>query len=262
MKGDTVFENDVYVGSYMRNRWVSQDAFGQYIDKIKESTMRDNEDISPLNVLDIGCGVGQFSIRLLTDSDIRINKIDAVDSSVHKIKALSEVVQKEKMKEITPHCIDIFNFETDMQYDVIICSEVIHLIDDVLGLFEKVFNLLSPGGVFVIRTSTLEQLAKREWYIFFPMCKYIDILRHKSKELLESASELSGFNSFVEEEIDESCYLDKASYVDRFRKKSYSTLHLIEEEDFITGLKKLEESVYSNSILFDYKMTCYLLKKN
>lgn len=255
-----VFTNEEYVNAYRNSRWIPDPIFDKYVRIIRDEL--GDRLHAGISVLDLGCGTGQFAIKLSNIHELNIKTIDAIDSSDKKISLLNCYLKENSISNVTTYTTDFFAYNTDKLYDIIICSEVIHLIDDVLMLFSRVYDRLKDNGVFIIRTSTHEQLYTREWYKPFPKCRFIDIARHKSKYLILSCASLTGYRHIEIREVNESRTEDKAAYLDRIRNKCFSTLHLISQAEFEHGLSALDMMYTTQTeILYDYIMSCYILRK-
>ena len=104
-----------------------------------------------LKVLDIGCGAGNNTIKLLrkygTDFDC-----DLVDLSMHMLERAKERVSQETQGEINTFHEDFRTVDLNEEsYDVILAAAVLHHLreyQDWKDVFEKIFRLLKPGGSF------------------------------------------------------------------------------------------------------------------
>jgi len=101
------------------------------------------------NVLDVGCGTGLLSLKLLQKADYSITGIDISEEML--------AIFKDKIKklglgqEIDCRLMDIdsLNFKNNT-FDVAVSSVVLHHLKDKLKALKKIYKLLKPGGVFVI----------------------------------------------------------------------------------------------------------------
>ena len=104
----------------------------------------------PINdVLDIGCGAGNYTIKLreATGHDFHV---DLVDLSEAMLTRASERVSAANGGSIRTFAADFRNVELeDSSYDVVLAAAVLHHLrddDDWHNVFSKIFSLLRPGG--------------------------------------------------------------------------------------------------------------------
>ena len=152
------------------------------------------------------------------------------------------------------------NYKSEVLYDVVICSEMIHLVKDMKAFANNVCKILNKDGVILIRTPSPDQIWKRSSYDYFPSCKYVDLLRNKSMELIDSVFALNNMRISNVIKVDESQYVPKDFLVEMFRNKAFSTLHAIDESEYQEGLKKLIQAYRDDSCVFwDFIMTLYVV---
>lgn len=100
---------------------------------------------TPISVIDLGCGTGTIAKSI---KDVFPNaKITCVDISENMLK-----IAKRKIGEGTYICSDFYNFDFKKNYDVIASSLALHhlaTISDKLDFYQKIFDALKPGGIFV-----------------------------------------------------------------------------------------------------------------
>lgn len=248
-----IFGEDEYSKSNFTYRWVDNNIFEQYYKNICLC-----KSVNFNRILDIGCGTGQFAVNIA--KKLPNASVHGLDISKSQLKRLGSIAHELKIRNIHMFNSDILGFDAPFLYDLIICSEMIHLIEDVGELIKKLLSMLSPGGVICIRTSSPEQLFCRSTYQFFPKCRYIDLKRLKTKELIQSAFEMYCMCDFKKYEINES-YEKKTSFViDSFRRKLYSTLYLLTDTEFENGISQMEQKYLGKEKTnIDLLMTQYVI---
>lgn len=105
-----------------------------------------------VNLLDIGCGAGNYSLMMLTKiQDLNCTLVDLSKPMLDK--AFERVSQKTK-NEVVSVQGDIREVELkENNYDIVLAGAVLHHLRDDHDwetTFEKIFNLLKPGGCFMI----------------------------------------------------------------------------------------------------------------
>lgn len=251
-----IFNLDSYSKANIMYRWIKQEAIEQYVSEIKRycGTNRMKQ------ILDIGCGTGQFSIAFAEMAPEC--HIDAVDISTTQIEIVEQIKKEKNICNISCYVIDFMKFNPANTYDIIILSEVIHLFDDLDLLFEKIVPFLNEGGVIFIRTPAPAQIMKRKSYNYFPRCRYIDLNRCKCQELIISALAIYGRYAFSKIEVDESITISCKQFIKGFENKQYSTLYLITQKEFNIGIEKMKKDLMEcENINSDFEMTGFFLKK-
>ncbi|MCH7400848.1 class I SAM-dependent methyltransferase [Belliella kenyensis] len=133
------------------------------------------------NLLDIGCGAGNYSIKML--SKIKNLNCTLVDLSKPMLdKAFERVSQMTKNKVITLQG-DIREVELkENHYDIILAGAVLHHLrddDDWKNTFEKIFKLLKVGGCLMISDLITQDTALVNEYIWERYGDYLEGLNGK-----------------------------------------------------------------------------------
>ena len=104
-----------------------------------------------LKVLDIGCGAGNNTIKLLRKYGTGFD-CDLVDLSMHMLERAKERVSQETQGEINTFHEDFRTVDLNEEsYDVILAAAVLHHLreyEDWKEVFAKIYRLLKPGGSF------------------------------------------------------------------------------------------------------------------
>ena len=111
------------------------------------------------NVLDIGCGTGLLSLKLLQKTDCVIT---GIDNSKEMMTIFRDKIKKLKLEsKITCKMMDAndLNFKKDT-FDKVVSSVTLHHIKNKSRLMNKVYKVLKPGGVFVIGEIDMDTTGK------------------------------------------------------------------------------------------------------
>lgn len=252
-----IFSQKEYSDANVKYRGISSEIFNCYFQQIV--SVIPQEKIS--RILDVGCGTGQFALHfahLLPRA-----QIDAVDVSESQINKLNIFLETNNITNVTTHCSEIESYMEERGYDVIVCSETIHLFEDLSLFAKKMDELLNPNGVICIRTPSPNQYAERNVYQFFPHVKYINLVRCKGPELIDAAFALYGMHICDTNIIDESKLIPAKDFLKTLKEKPFSTLYLIPKEEYSEGLRKLEEFLSDKDYFdFNFFMTSYIIRRN
>ncbi len=135
--------------------------------------------------LDIGCGYGYYTSKLLEMGYI----VDAVDISAEHIAIAKKRAKKTgNYSNVNFYNVDLFEFDTDKKYDVVICLEVLeHLENDVKAL-KLMNNWLKDDGHLIISTPHRQDL----WNFRDEMAGH---LRRYSKEEMKKKLKMANFKA-------------------------------------------------------------------
>ncbi|KAI8099906.1 S-adenosyl-L-methionine-dependent methyltransferase [Halteromyces radiatus] len=106
---------------------------------------RRKED-SPLRILEVGCGSGEFSVLLKRHYKQKVELI-AIDPSEDDIKAAQT-----KTTDVTYIHTGLLNWQPDSpdtKFDVIICTKSLHHCDDLERVVKRAYDLLVKGGILL-----------------------------------------------------------------------------------------------------------------
>jgi SAM-dependent methyltransferase len=102
-----------------------------------------------LRVLDIGCGTGlsaEFFLKTRLGSGT--SEIHLLDTSKEMLGIASRRAQNWPV-DVRSHCGKISDIPTDRQFDVILCSSVLHHIADLRSFLNDVTSRQNAGGLFL-----------------------------------------------------------------------------------------------------------------
>ncbi len=115
------------------------------LDLVVESSEVKDGDI----VLDIGCGTGLLSLKFLEKADCLIYSID---SSPEMLGMFKKKIDKFNLSEkifCKLEDAESLDFE-DKKFDIIASTVTLHHVKNKLPVIKKIFELLKPGGRFVL----------------------------------------------------------------------------------------------------------------
>ena len=107
------------------NKYRNKNLIHRYtLDRFFDQVVKEVKDINPQNVLEFGCGEGLF-LDELKKRNVHFKKLTGIDLREDAISHAGYL-----FPEHTFHCIDLFDFQPEQHFDLVIASQVIeHLVD-------------------------------------------------------------------------------------------------------------------------------------
>jgi ubiquinone/menaquinone biosynthesis C-methylase UbiE len=128
----------------------------------------------------------------------------------------------------------------DEAFDCALMSLMMHHLEDHLGTFRGVFRILRPGGVFLIRQGTLEDILRDPMHRFFPEVVTIDRKRTPFRSEIERWLGEAGFNPVRVETFKQHTYSSNMRLLEEVEKRVSSALRMIGDEAFGAGLARFK----------------------
>lgn len=113
------------------------------------------KDVSNKDVLEIGCGTGRHTQKLLAQN----NQVIGIDISEGMLQAAREKLPPEHLHLVHGDFMTYEGFQEN-QFDVIVCSLVIEHFKDLPGFFKRSATYLKPGGRMFISEIHPERTAQ------------------------------------------------------------------------------------------------------
>jgi 2-polyprenyl-3-methyl-5-hydroxy-6-metoxy-1,4-benzoquinol methylase len=115
--------------------------------EFKTNLIKDYLESNKGIALDMGCGDGFFTLKLLKFG----YEVNSIDVSPEAIKSTKNRVQKIGMlNSVKLFKEDFFKFEPENQYDIILCLEVLEHINDDVAALKKINKLLKDNGTLIL----------------------------------------------------------------------------------------------------------------
>ncbi len=101
------------------------------------------------NVLDYGCGTGTAAIEIASS----VKTVKGIDISSKMIEAAKGKTVDRKVKNIDFAQTTIFDEKLETgSFDVILCFNLLHLVEDTPKVMQMINELLKPGGLIISAT--------------------------------------------------------------------------------------------------------------
>jgi len=186
-------------------------------------------------ILDIGCGTGRFTMSMSTAG----NLLCALEPS---IEMLRQAVEKDKSRSVQWIRGDGQHLPfRDSLFDCIYMTAVIHHIERKRMALREFHRVLKTRGICVMMTFS-HGAVKKHILNDFPGVTKIDLKRIPSVSWLKEIMTMTGFKNVHHHvvQLDEG-YVSADEYLERVRNKYISTLTLLTEEEFRSGLRIFED---------------------
>lgn len=203
-----------------------------------------SEKIGPLEkveILDLGCGTGRFSIPIATRLGYSVR---GADSSK---EMLSRAREKDVSKKVKWDVQDATTLSyPDGSFDVVFMTHLLHHVDEPLKVVRECFRVLRSSGIFFNRYGAIEDILDDPEHRFFPETVELDEARTPTVERVEEWFTVVGFEEIASETIVQRTFHSAEERLEKVRLKSTSVLTLISESAFELGLKNLREYISEN----------------
>lgn len=127
----------------------------------------------------------------------------------------------------------------DLSFDLVFSVNVIHYIKDLPVYFREALRVLRPGGAVCTVTDSWEDIRRRTMSHYFPATVAEEYARYPDTSVIRQAMADAGFVDVTTTHTEAAWALGPEA-VEKYRRRAYSALRLISEEDFRAGLALLE----------------------
>lgn len=198
-----------------------------------------------LHILDIGCGTGNYTDlfqRVTQNKHYQVYGVEPSEGMIDKARQKnSQVIFKQAAADDIP-------FETDL-FDFVYMTDVIHHIPDIRKMFAEIRRILKPQGKVCIGTQSHKQIEARPIAQFFPGTVRVDKERYPDIGEVIAAAQFEGLVYLKQDILFKGQAVELgAGFLELVRKKGYSMLHLLTEQEYQTGLAKLGTALQNGSI--------------
>jgi ubiquinone/menaquinone biosynthesis C-methylase UbiE len=206
--------------------------------QIHPAVLKDLMQIGNLNnasqVLDVGCGTGNYTIALEEAIGCSCSGIDPSEQMLAKA---SERTQSVRFKLGRAEQLDY----PTVSFDLVFSVDVIHHVEDRLAYFREAYRVLKEGGKVCTVTDSEEIIRHRQpLSVYFPETIPIELQRYPPISDLQAMMVDTGFGN-LQDTLAE--FTDALTDSQRYRDKAFSSLHLIANEAFERGLRRMEQDL-------------------
>jgi ubiquinone/menaquinone biosynthesis C-methylase UbiE len=187
-------------------------------------------------LLDLGCGTGRWTIPLAKRTGCTVVGIDNCPQMLQKAREKDP----EGRVQWVEGDVERLRFEPD-SFDCALMVLMMHHLKDHLATFRAVRRVLRPGGVFLIRQGTLEDILEDPFHRFFPEIVTIDRKRTPFRCEIEWWLAEAGFDRVRAETFRQHTYATNMRLLEEVQKRVCSALRMIDEDAYNAGMARLTE---------------------
>jgi ubiquinone/menaquinone biosynthesis C-methylase UbiE len=198
---------------------------------------------SPLNpaasVLEVGCGTGNYIIAIQEATGGSCWGIDPSEAMLALARGRSRKVQFDQGQA------ERLAFP-DACFDLVFCVDVIHHVGDRAAWYREAWRVLKPDGCVCTVTDSEDILRRRQPLSnYFPGTVERELERYPRIADLRLMMAETGFDEVVEEIVENQFYTND---IQAYRDKSFSSLHLISQDEFERGIQRMEADLLGGPI--------------
>jgi ubiquinone/menaquinone biosynthesis C-methylase UbiE len=195
--------------------------------------------VSSSRVLEIGCGTGNYISSIESLTSARCFGIEPSSGMLEEArKKAAPISWSQGTAEALPYPDDSFDF--------IFSVNVIHHVRDRLAFFKDAFRVLAHGGWFATATDSGKTIRRRmPLSHYFPETIEPELRRYPKEREIQQLFASQGFDRISDELIEFAYSLSDSA---PFERKAFSCLHLISEDAFARGLKRLKQDLEAGPI--------------
>ncbi|MEU8226879.1 class I SAM-dependent methyltransferase [Kribbella sp. NPDC048915] len=156
--------------AYVAGRAMAQDEVRRWTGAFAEHV----PDRRPLDVLDLGSGVGRLTPGLAEEFQGRVYGVEPSD----RMRAAAEQAPHPNVTYLKGAAEDIPLPEASV--DVVLMFLSFHHFPDPLQGLREVRRVLRPGGVALLRTQFSDLMPDLFWYAYFPSAREVDAAMYRS----------------------------------------------------------------------------------
>jgi ubiquinone/menaquinone biosynthesis C-methylase UbiE len=190
-------------------------------------------------VIEIGCGTGNYIGSLRASVGCHSWGIDPSDQMLAQAVGCSPAVQ------ITRGRAEQVPFPEN-SFDLMFSVDVVHHVTDRKQAFSEAMRVLRPNGRFCTVTDSEEILRTRQpLSVYFPETVAVELSRYPAIDLLRTELSEAGFAELAGTVVEFSAVVPD---LEPYGAKVFSSLRLISDEAFASGLARLESDFHRGPV--------------
>lgn len=184
-----------------------------------------------VELLDLGCGTGRFSIPMATRLGYSVTGVDNSEEMLEEARN-KEGGDRVEWNTQDATCLSYPNGS----FDVVFMSHLLHHLDEPLDVVRECCRILRPRGVILNRYGPMEDIRDDPEHTFFPESIEIDEARTPTIKEVEGWFGDAGFNDVSTEAMMQQTYRFAEDRLRKARLRCTSVLTLVGQSAFERGL--------------------------
>lgn len=193
-------------------------------------------------VLEVGCGTGNYLTEIAARTHAACYGLDPAEKMLAQARVNPRTNGIQWVAGFARH----LQFPEGM-FDLVYTVDVSHHIQHRQAYFQEAMRVLKPGGKICTVTDSEWIITHREpLATYFPATIAVNLARYPTVAELLEGKQKAGFIHLEEKMADYPYVLYNA---EGYRRKAFSSLHLIDEAAFQQGLRHLENDLAAGPML-------------
>lgn len=189
-------------------------------------------------VLEVGCGTGFYLVKL-------VNSVKCLGWGFDPSAKMLQHAPSHENIRFAEGTAEKFPFE-DTIFDLIFSVNVIHHVSETADYFREAMGYLKPGGMICTVTDSPRIIRDRSPLThYWPGTALADLVRYHDISRLREQMGSAGFVDIEEHEISAPFEIRDSS---PYKGRAYSCLHFISEDEFLEGLRRLEDDLKAGPV--------------
>ncbi len=205
-------------------------------------------------LIDVGCGTGRFAVLAAERLGARVWGVDPSAEMLARARRRTggrRVGWKNARAERLPF--------RDGWFDAAHLHLVLHALDDRGAAVTELGRVLAPGGRLVIVTFQRDHFERFFLNPYFPSLAAVDLARFPDPDGVVRDLTHAGFSGAGQRRISQTVVAEPDEVVERVRGRYISTLHLLDADEYSSGLARLERETAAGRAPFTYSLEWALI---
>lgn len=207
---------------------------------------------SKINVLDFGCGTGNYIKAMYTYTNYNIYGVEPCKEMImYAQKQNPDITIKFGNHLSIPYPDNFFEY--------VYMTNVVHQIPDLSIMYKEICRVLKPNGILCICTENRSQLLSKYWIKYFPSIIIKDLQRFPSISKLKKEAKKQQFSTMKITFVGEK----KWSHITKFIllqiwERSMSVLNLISDNEYKAGVQKMLKAYQKGKVHYSKRGYTFL----